>query len=363
MICYTKKKVLFILKKRTGYSWSSYECPDDKKSNGLTNSAMFINDMLIEAGYESKLVQVVDNNCIDKEVTLYKPDIVIIEAFWVVPDKFEILQKLHPKVTWVVRNHSNWPFASNEGVLVDWAFAYLKHPNVLVSCNKAETTNSFRELVKIAYPNFTEAQVDAKTPHLPNYYPVDTAEYVKHHKPSRTDVHIGNFGAIRPLKNPLVQAMAAIIFAKKKNLKLYYHINGFRIEGKAEPILKSIESLFKYFPDAELIKEDWKDHKSFLQLCADMDIVLQTSFDETFNIVLADAVSVDTMVVGSKEVPWLTNHSVVENITDVDAIVNALNHVEATNWWENIVKSNKNSLRRYVRDSKEYWLNWINGIK
>ena len=106
-------KVLFILKRREDYN--SVIHSHVGLSTGLYNSASFMNDMLNENGVQSKLVVVPDNNSIDREVTLYRPSHVIIEALWVVPQKFAILQKLHPEVKWIIRLHSEMPFMAGEG--------------------------------------------------------------------------------------------------------------------------------------------------------------------------------------------------------------------------------------------------------
>ena len=109
-------KILFILKKRNE-SWGCYGNGSAQGGypSGLLNSATFVKDMLNDLGFVAELVEVVDNDCIDREVTKARPDIVIIEALWVVPPKFSVLAKLHPKVKWVIRNHSEIPFLSMEG--------------------------------------------------------------------------------------------------------------------------------------------------------------------------------------------------------------------------------------------------------
>ena len=99
-----EKKVLFILKKRKS-SHANYSVV----SSGLLNSATFVSSMLNKNGIESHLVEVIDNNCIDREVTKYRPTHVIIEALWVVPSKFEVLTRLHPNVQWIIRLHSGIP--------------------------------------------------------------------------------------------------------------------------------------------------------------------------------------------------------------------------------------------------------------
>ena len=95
----SKNRVLFICKKRHIYSQQT----QTNISSGLYNSAKFVVDMLQNNMIDAKLVDVIDNNCIDKEVAKYRPTHVIIEALWVTPDKFDILQKLHPRVKWIIR--------------------------------------------------------------------------------------------------------------------------------------------------------------------------------------------------------------------------------------------------------------------
>ena len=100
--------ILFILKKNAGYG-----CYHG--ATGLHNSAKFVVDMFLDAGVDAALAEAIDNNCIDRLVAEYQPDTVIIEALWVVPEKFDVLMPLHPDVTWIVRNHSKFEFLANEG--------------------------------------------------------------------------------------------------------------------------------------------------------------------------------------------------------------------------------------------------------
>jgi len=89
-------KVLFILKRREDYNGIIHS--QIGLSTGLYNSASFVNDMLKAYKIESNLAVVIDNNDIDREVSKYKPTHVVIEALWVTPSKFAVLEKLHPNV-------------------------------------------------------------------------------------------------------------------------------------------------------------------------------------------------------------------------------------------------------------------------
>jgi hypothetical protein len=110
---------------------------------------------------------------------------------------------------------------------------------------------------------------------------------------------------VRPLKNHIQQAVAALKVAAGMGLKLRFHINASRIECNGEPIIRALQDLFNQQPNTELVKHTWLDHPEFLHLCAEMDLCTQVSYSESFNITIADAVSQGVPVVGSSEIPWL----------------------------------------------------------
>ena len=349
-------KILFILKKREGYWGDNYS---SDLSSGLLNSASFVNNMLVKNSFNSHLVTVKDNNDIDREVTKYKPNIVIIEAFWVVPEKFEILMKLHPRVKWVIRNHSEIPFLSNEGIAMGWTVKYLAHKNVIVSSNSHRATNNIRDLMRTKFPGLTEKQITEKTPYLPNYYPVnenpiytDIFDIKKHH------IDIGCFGAIRPLKNQLLQSIAAIKFAKLLGKKLKFHINGGRLEGKGEPILKNLVELFENDPNIELVQYPWLPYHKFIEVVRQMDMGLQVSFSETFNIVTADFVNNCIPVVGSDEITWMSDRYQADP-TDADDIVNHMILAKGdarSFFFKNL---NINGLKKYNDESVHHWSHFL----
>ena len=331
-------KVLFILKKR-----SLYGMPYEQVfSSGLYNSALFVSDMLNEQNIESKIVQVIDNNDIDREVTQYKPTHVIIEALWVVPEKFDVLHKLHPNVQWIVRLHSEIPFISNEAIAMEWIYEYNNlesKNNMIISVNSKKMMN---DLEKIGIE---------KLLYLPNYYPVAKRKdaNLSHRK---NYLNIGCFGAVRPMKNQLIQAVAAIEFGNKIDKKIYFHINSSRVE-RGDSALKNIQDLFANQNKHELIEHDWLEHKQFLELVSTMDLGMQVSFNETFNIVAADFVSQNIPIVGSKEIEWL-NHFYKADATTSDDIVCRLKF--ANNFSKlNLQKFNKKNLIEICDEAKTIW--------
>lgn len=307
-------RIQFILKNRDNkYDCDDYSYNTGRMSSGLFNSARFVQEMLHDRlGYETTICFAIDNNCIDRLVTEYKPDIVIIEAYWVVPDKFAVLTKLHPNITWVVRNHSSMPFASTEGIIVDWSLRYMDYPNVILACNDKRTDREFKHLIG--------EQDRKRCVLLPNYYPLH--HHPREKPPSYRNIDIGCFGAIRPLKNQLIQAVAAIEYANQIGKHLRFHINGTRIEGRGDAILRNIRGLFQHV-DHELIEHNWLTHEEFIKVIRDMDVSMQVSYSESFNIVSADAVMNGVPVVVSSEISWV-NPIFHADPNDSDSIVHRL---------------------------------------
>ena len=65
-----------------------------------------------------------------------------------------------------------------------------------------------------------------------------------------------------------------------------------------------LKALF-YGSGHELVFHDWCDHAEFLKLVKKMDVGMQVSLSETFNIVAADFVSQGIPIVVSSEVDWM----------------------------------------------------------
>jgi hypothetical protein len=347
-----RKRVLFLLKHRDFlYTDESNGCYSyGHLCSGLLNSARLVADMLRDQlGYYVELVQVRDNNQIDREVTRFRPDICVIEAYWVVPEKFKVLHRRHPRVKWVVRNHSSMPFLALEGVVMEWSLAYVGLPNVYLACNDARTDEEFAFLVGIGR-GWTEHQVREKVVLLPNYYPAHLHNHVRGH---RRYLHVSCFGAIRPLKNHLIQAVAAIKFAEKIRKPLKFHINATRIEQMAQPVLKNLRALFAGVSNRGhlLIEHSWLKRPEFLNLCAKMDLGLNVSFSETFSINSADLTTHGVPVVTSEEVSWV-NPAYFADEGNSDDIARKMNRAFTST---TAVRSNLRGLASYSERSRIRW--------
>jgi hypothetical protein len=324
-------EILFISKKRI----SSYGEPI-----GLHNSMNFTANAVREKLVPDVLaVLVEDYNRIDSQLHLHKPKICIIEAIWVTPAKLKELARLHPDVRFVIRVHSKIPFLSMEGIALEWLIEYSNIDNVEITFNNVDTASDFKGVTQTSY-------------FLPNIYL--KPDYIPE-KPKNSDgrLKIGCFGALRPLKNQLIQAFAAMEYAERNDAVLKFYINSNRIEQNAGNILKNIRSLFAKSKHS-LEEIDWLPHNEFVKVIAQMDMNMQCSFTESFNIVTADSVYCGVPVVVSPDIAWMNSESQA-NPNDMKDIVKKLTWAED----KNMVLASKLRLDAYNLQAIDTWSGFL----
>lgn len=347
-----ERKVLFIIKQRYAYG-------EKTKAYGLYNSCDFVARKLIELGVDAKVVQVVDNNSIDREVTLYHPTDVFIEALWVVPDKFRILARLHPNVKWHIRLHSKTPFIATEGNAFNWLNQYMDLRKEGIDIELSANSYEFYDNLKSIYGSRNISY----SPNL--YYPSSNAtpsDLVPDIRQNPNELHIGLFGALRPLKNHLQQAVWAIEFGDIINKPVAVHINVSEHEINSPTgvsnILSNLRNLFNgQFPHARLVEHPWYTHVDFLNVVKQMDLGMQVSYTETFNITAADFVYMNVPIVVSKEIDFVNPLCRINSNSSDSAIsamkiatkfkrlgLNRINKMlldrwnqKATNQWEHLI--------------------------
>lgn len=287
-------QVLFICRKHNIYSTHCYGL-----FNGLINSASFIVNHLREDGIDAKVMTAIDANSIDKFVTEENPKVVILEAIWVTPQKLRELFSIprHQNRIWIIRVHSKITFLANEGIAFQWLLGYREvaneFGNLIIAPNTEEFANDLKETFEL------------ETVFLPNIYQPSEIPVRHFEKHGKHIIDVGCFGAIRPMKNNLAQAVAAVKFANNQDLHLRFHINARRTEQNGDQVLKNLRWFFGGQEKHTLVEHDWLTYEEFIHLTRTMDIGMQVSLSETFNIVAADCVSNDIPMVGSREIKWL----------------------------------------------------------
>ena len=346
------KKILILLKKSSNYG--DYNQTNNNKGTskaGLYNSARLISQALEEiTDVKTFLEPCIDGNDVDNKLFKYKPDYCIVEAIWVTPTKLKELQLLHPKVHFIVRAHSKIPFLAMEGIAIGWMKEYLSIPNVEISFNNKKTSHDLNSIgiYNVYLPNIYEKIVDEYNlfNKILNYYNTN--------KENKDVYNIGCFGAIRPLKNQLNQAVAAIKFGYDTDSSINFYVNSGRQEQAGENVLKNMRALFDNTRH-NLVEVGWLERDEFLKLLSTMDISMQVSLTETFNIVAADSVLMEVPLVISSEIDWL--HTGISDPNDVDSMVGQIKN--AWKYKKHFIKQNLVDLKTSNKLALREWIKYL----
>lgn len=357
-----KLKLLFLLKENNNYGDEyNSSVPNRFGKSGLRNSAYFVCETLKnQFNIETKLEFCIDGNDIDRRLHKYKPNVCFIEAIWVTGKKMQELSKLYPNILFIIRVHSRTTFLANEGEAIRRIKEYDEIRNVYVSFNNKTTNDEFRAIgIKSIYlpniyhhvcPPFKKTNIFQL---ILSFFLGKNQKYVY-----KNEINIGCFGAIRPMKNQLLQAIAAIRFGEEFNKHVKFHINATRTEQKGENVLKNIRALFEG-SDHELVEHDWLEHEYFLKLISTMDIGLQVSLSESFNIVTADFVSQKVPIIVSDKIAWAADISKVETENSKQIANKIDDFLQHPN---DVVKKNLNCLSIYNDEAIEEWKGFLKEI-
>jgi hypothetical protein len=170
-------------------------------------------------------------------------------------------------------------------------------------------------------------------------------------------LNIGCFGALRVLKNHAQQAMWAMDFAESLGKKMHFHVNISEHEQReAGPVLRNMRAMFSS-SNHKLIEHPWYEHKDFINVIRHMDMGMQVSFTETFNIVAADFVNAGIPIVVSNEIKFVNPICRAEP-TRKNSVISAL--ICANSIFRKLLcKWNKILLDNHNKQSVTQWLNII----
>ena len=115
----------------------------------------------------------------------------------------------------------------------------------------------------------------------PNVYPTTSFGGPNVLNPDHPSLNVGCFGAVRPFKNQLQQALAAINFGNKINRSINFNISSTRVEQHGDEALRNIRALFKRSIKHKLIERPWHNHEQFLGLIKSMDISMLVAVTES----------------------------------------------------------------------------------
>lgn len=308
-------------------------------TGSTNNCGLSVCTNMISSHIKSSVVGCIDTNDFVKKMQIHNPKIAIIEALWIKSETLNQLKIKFKNTKFYIHLHSNLCFLSIEPYAMTMINQYMRDGYGIIF-NNINSYNSFKKFENIYY--------------LPNIYDKHFHE-IKIKESEVLDV--GCFGSVRPMKNHVMQAAASVMFAEKINKRLRFHVNLTRDEDNGESVKRNLAAFFQIHNNHELVSQSWKSQHDFIESIKQMDISLQVSMSETYNIVCADTVAAGVPLVTSHEVEWVQDVSYAKH-SDPEDICSKMELVIKSPLLININRHNLNVFNDFA---KKKWSEFIDG--
>jgi hypothetical protein len=153
---------------------------------------------------------------------------------------------------------------------------------------------------------------------LPNLYFIDTPPPRQKSFCGGGSLRIGVFGAVRPLKNLMSAAGAALEISRNLRVPLELWLSAGRSEGGGETVMAAVKEMVAGLPNVKLMLQGWQSWPAFRRTVAHMHLLLQPSYTESFNMVTADGAAEGVASVVSEAIDWAPD----DWKADVDDVLN-----------------------------------------
>ncbi len=272
---------------------------------------------------------------------------VIVSAPWIPPERFKQFCIDFSNIEFVFLSHSGCAFLSIDKFgmrnIREYIDLELQIHNFHVAANNTRVTN------------WISRAFGAPCLYLPNLYDVTTfVDPYPTHKEIGGTLRLGSFGAGRPWKNQLTAAEAAVQLARQLGVHLELYVNSKRPDG-GQRMIESREELFDNLRGCNIVEVPWETWAKFRHTVGTMHLLLQPSFDETFNVVTADGIAAGVASVTASSIEWTPRRWWATPEDPSDLVRAALQLLHDTN----AVADGRNHLRKYVQDGLIQWANYL----
>jgi hypothetical protein len=218
----------------------------------------------------------------------------VISAPWLSTHDLKSLLYGFPEVQFVVLSHSNVGFLQADPEGMRLLREYHKLSGEFTNFKVGGNSKKFTDWMEKVYGDEIVL--------LPNLYPVNeecvrAVSIPKHQSP----IKIGAFGAIRSEKNFMTAAAAAVAIQAELAVPVELHMS----EGGEGALGTTTEAINQMCKDkVTLVRHSWAYWDNFIDIVAGMDLLIQVSYTESFNMVTADGISVGVPSVVSPAIYW-----------------------------------------------------------
>ena len=298
---------------------------------------------MIQRKFPDKIVllEISDFELILQSIKTAQPKAVIFQANQYGLPALVQLKQMFPNIDFFVHIHSKFPFLQQEKGYVGFIHG-LNAAGIGVIFNSVDSHACFDHVLNIRLDNIYQSPV--------------TNIHKRISKPD--ELHVGCHGSLRLLKNTLFQAFVAKKLAEQMNKKLVFHINNTRNDGEADSIILSLLNALDIGKGHFLKPTHWLSHSDFIEFCSlNLDLGMQLSMSETFNIVTADYVSAGVPVIAGPDIDWVSSSS-KSSTTDFNNALMSCNNV--IRYGSVLNEINRNNLNKHKENAIDQWGNFLN---
>jgi glycosyltransferase involved in cell wall biosynthesis len=333
------------MKIKVGLAYKNFAAHAGISHTGLGVSAQKNAEYLEARGYDTIVIPCKHNVDLVEAIRQHHLTHVVIAAPWLSALDVDTMVRHFKHVKFAINSHSNIGFLQ-----ADPSALRLFRQYALISKevdNLQVGGNSF------IFANWFSIVYGTSRLLLPNMYEVHEA---KRHRDCGEVLKIGTFGAIRPQKNVMTSAAAAVLLSRVLGKSVEFHVSTGREDGGGGVILDAIRQMMIHLPGVELIERHWSDWKEFKRIVRDMDVLFQMSYTESFNMVTADGIVEGVPSVTSDAITWVPN----DWVADADDVSSVAQHaIKLLEHREREIHKGQQALREHNERAFEHWKDFL----
>lgn len=275
-----------------------------------------------------------------------RPTHIVIGAPWIPTLDLQVLVFGHPDIEFSVVCHSNVGFLQNDPQAITNFRQDLALEQGALNFRAAGNSQRLCSWIESAY--------ERPCLWLPNLYFLDRQDPVYRRPWNGSFLRIGAFGAVRALKNLTSAAAAALKLAEGLHVQLEFHISVGRVEG-GTTVVRALRAMLENVPCVSLVEDPWFQWPQFRQVIRSMDLLMQPSYTESFNMVTADGAAESIPSVVSDAIDWAPNDwkADVDDALDIAKTAQyLLHHMHAG-------AEGFRALQKHNRDGARAWMEYL----
>jgi hypothetical protein len=261
---------------------------------GLGVSSQLTANFLIGQGYRVEILPTDGHGLIESKITA-TPSLthVVVMAPWLDPVKAAEWCAKWPQIHFAITCHSNLAFLGADQLAAKLLPQYCALSRSVHNFLMAGNATSFVQFAGTAYRTAVVA--------LPNLYTVNMKVWRPRPLYRGGALDICMPGAIRQLKNYPTGAGAVLLLRHMMGVPIRLHMNTGRLEGGNNVVVKG---MIDEDPHVTLVDVPWLEWPEFTRLLGGMNLLLQPSLTESYNIVFADAIGQGVAGAVSPAIKW-----------------------------------------------------------